>query len=55
LIVSQFITLYITPAIYLSLEEFQEKVLDRFDFTRSPHAHSPAAGGAAAAEHGVAD
>ena len=35
LIVSQFITLYITPVIYLYLEEFQEKVLDRFSFFRS--------------------
>src|SRR5208283_2793946 len=35
LIVSQFITLYITPAIYLYLEEFQEKVLDRTSFFRS--------------------
>jgi HAE1 family hydrophobic/amphiphilic exporter-1 len=37
LIVSQFITLYITPAIYLYLEEFQEKVLDRTSFFRSGH------------------
>ena len=44
LIVSQFITLYVTPAIYLYLEEFQEKVLDRTSFFRSPRAHiSPAA------------
>ena len=35
LIVSQFVTLYITPAIYLYLEEFQEKVLNRFSFFRS--------------------
>src|ERR1700730_792236 len=35
LIVSQFVTLYITPAIYLYLEEFQEKVLDRFSFFRA--------------------
>jgi len=35
LIVSQFITLFITPAIYLYLEDFQEKVLDRFSFLRS--------------------
>jgi HAE1 family hydrophobic/amphiphilic exporter-1 len=35
LIVSQFITLFITPAIYLYMEEFQEKVLDRYAFFRS--------------------
>src|SRR5216683_2310606 len=35
LVVSQFITLYITPVIYLYLEEFQEKVLDRVAFFRS--------------------
>ena len=35
LIVSQFITLYITPAIYLYLEDFQEHVLDRTSFFRS--------------------
>jgi len=34
LIVSQFITLYVTPAIYLYLEEFQQKVLDRVSFLR---------------------
>jgi HAE1 family hydrophobic/amphiphilic exporter-1 len=38
LVVSQFITLYITPVIYLYLEEFQEKVLDRTSFFRSGHA-----------------
>ena len=32
LIVSQLITLFVTPAIYLYLEEFQEKVLDRIPF-----------------------
>ncbi len=41
LIVSQFITLFVTPAIYLYLEEFQEKVLDRTSFFRSTHAHAP--------------
>ena len=40
LVVSQFITLYITPVIYLYLEDFQEKVLDRFSFFRS---HRPSA------------
>jgi hydrophobic/amphiphilic exporter-1 (mainly G- bacteria), HAE1 family len=38
LVVSQFITLFITPAIYLYLEEFQEKVLDRTSFFRSDRA-----------------
>jgi hydrophobic/amphiphilic exporter-1 (mainly G- bacteria), HAE1 family len=37
LVVSQFITLYITPVIYLYLEQFQEKVLDRTSFFRSGH------------------
>ncbi|MCM3871513.1 MAG: efflux RND transporter permease subunit [Pyrinomonadaceae bacterium] len=35
LVVSQFITLYITPVIYLYLEQFQENVLDRYSFFRS--------------------
>jgi len=39
LIVSQFITLYVTPAIYLYLEDFQEKVLDRTSFFRSTRIH----------------
>jgi len=43
LIVSQFVTLYITPAIYLYLEEFQEKVLDRYSFFRSRRDPLPAA------------
>src|SRR5216683_2198956 len=37
LVVSQFITLYITPVIYLYLEEFQEKVLNRTAFFHSGH------------------
>lgn len=41
LVVSQFITLYITPVIYLYLEEFQEKVLDRTSFFRSGHSQVP--------------
>jgi HAE1 family hydrophobic/amphiphilic exporter-1 len=47
LIVSQFVTLYVTPAIYLYLEEFQEKVLDRFSFFRSG-GRAPAGQGALA-------
>ena len=37
LIVSQFITLYITPVIYLYLEWFQERVLNRTSFFHSGH------------------
>ena len=48
LIVSQFLTLYVTPAIYLYLEEFQEKVLDRFSFFRSGRRVAPAGHGALA-------
>ena len=41
LIVSQFVTLFVTPAIYLYLEEFQEKVLDRVSFFRSRRVPAP--------------
>lgn len=34
LVVSQFITLYVTPVIYLYLEGFQERVLNRISFFR---------------------
>ena len=44
LIVSQFITLYVTPVIYLYMELFQERVLDRIPFLRSHHAHAQLAG-----------
>jgi hydrophobic/amphiphilic exporter-1 (mainly G- bacteria), HAE1 family len=43
LVVSQFITLFITPVIYLYFEDFQEKVLDRSSFFRSTRAR-PASG-----------
>src|SRR5213079_556077 len=42
LIVSQFITLFITPAIYLYLEEFQEKVLVHFAFFRGRQSRATA-------------
>jgi HAE1 family hydrophobic/amphiphilic exporter-1 len=42
LVVSQFVTLYVTPAIYLYLEEFQEKVLDRIPFFRAERKTGPA-------------
>lgn len=35
LVVSQFVTLYITPVIYQYLEQFQERVLDRTSFFKS--------------------
>ncbi len=39
LLVSQLITLYVTPVIYLWLEWLQENVLDRVPFLRSAHTH----------------
>jgi len=54
LVVSQFITLYITPAIYLYLEEFQEKVLDRFAFFRARRVKRPVLS-PAAPEAGLGD
>jgi HAE1 family hydrophobic/amphiphilic exporter-1 len=39
LVISQMITLYITPVVYLALEWFQERVLDKVPFLRSGHPH----------------
>jgi hydrophobic/amphiphilic exporter-1 (mainly G- bacteria), HAE1 family len=55
LIVSQFVTLYVTPAIYLYLEEFQEKVLDRYSFFRSDRARARVANPAFALQEGHGD
>ncbi len=41
LVMSQFITLYITPVIYLYLEQFQENVLDHNSFFGSRHKRKP--------------
>ena len=41
LVASQFITLYVTPVIYLYLEQFQERVLNRISFFRSGHSRKP--------------
>ncbi len=55
LVVSQFITLYVTPVIYLYLEEFQEKVLNRTSFFHSGSTAIPPAGGQLSAQDGAAD
>jgi HAE1 family hydrophobic/amphiphilic exporter-1 len=55
LVVSQFITLYVTPVIYLYLEEFQEKVLNRTSFFHSGSTQIPSTGGQITAHDGTAD
>ena len=55
LIVSQFITLFVTPAIYLYLEEFQEKVLDRVPFLRSSREPLPSPSPALTPQEGIGD
>jgi hypothetical protein len=45
----------VTPVIYLYLEEFQEKVLNRTSFFHSGHTQMPTAGGQVAALDGAAD
>jgi HAE1 family hydrophobic/amphiphilic exporter-1 len=55
LVVSQFITLFVTPAIYLYLEEFQERVLDRVAFFRSHRPTAPSASPAYALQEGSGD
>jgi hypothetical protein len=55
LVVSQFITLFVTPAIYLYLEEFQEKVLDRVPFLRSTREPVPSASPVLALQEGNGD
>ena len=44
LIFSQLVTLFITPVIYLWLEWFQERVLDRVPIVRSTHRHAADSG-----------
>lgn len=51
LLVSQFITLYITPGIYLYLEEFQEKVLNRSSFFKATHRRTQTADSKDSVEH----
>jgi HAE1 family hydrophobic/amphiphilic exporter-1 len=45
LVVSQFITLYVTPVIYLYMERFQESVLNRTSFFHSGHLRLPSGNG----------
>src|SRR6202035_1653561 len=55
LLVSQFIKLFVTPAIYLYLEEFQEKVLDRVSFFRARRVPAPETNPAYALHEGAGD
>ena len=52
LVVSQFITLYVTPVIYLYLEQFQEKVLNRTSFFHSGHSQLPSVGDSVVTQDG---
>lgn len=56
LVVSQLITLYVTPALFLYLEAFQENVLDRYAFLRthrSKHVDVPHGEGKAGVNGGL--
>jgi len=55
LVISQFITLYVTPVIYLYLEQFQVNVLNRTSFFHSGQTQIPSAGGQITAQDGAAD
>jgi hydrophobic/amphiphilic exporter-1 (mainly G- bacteria), HAE1 family len=55
LIVSQFITLFVTPAIYLYLEEFQENVLDRVPFLRASREPVPSPSRTLEPQEGIGD
>jgi HAE1 family hydrophobic/amphiphilic exporter-1 len=55
LIVSQFITLYVTPVIYLYLEQFQEHVLNKTSFFHSGHSRLPSDLGAIATRQEATD
>ncbi|MFH1407117.1 MAG: efflux RND transporter permease subunit [Candidatus Omnitrophota bacterium] len=46
MIFSQVITLFVTPAIFIYMQKFQEKVLDRFELTRSEAARKTLEGAA---------
>jgi HAE1 family hydrophobic/amphiphilic exporter-1 len=50
LVFAQFITLFVTPVIYLYLEDFQEHVLDKIPFFRSTRTHKELQAAFAAAD-----
>jgi HAE1 family hydrophobic/amphiphilic exporter-1 len=41
LVFSQVVTLFVTPGIFLYMQRFQEKYLDKFELSRSDAARKP--------------